>query len=140
MFEKGKTPHGMDPVAAVFPPTNIGSVSKLSLKIINDDPTQFRYEWRRYSSTSEERQAITRCDILDPSERSRVGTVLLFESENFTIFPGPAAVWLAQSQQIVIAFSPKLPQWIRETVQLFNRDTGDRIAFVLEGDGLPATG
>jgi hypothetical protein len=27
-----------------------------------------------------------------------------------------------------------------ETAHLFNRDTGDRIAFVLEGDGLPATG
>jgi hypothetical protein len=101
---------------------------------------QFRYEWRRCSSTSEAQQAITRCDILDASERSRVGTILLFETENFTIFPGAAAVWPARSQQIVIAFSPKLPQWIRETAQLFNRDTGHRIAFVPEGDGMPATG
>jgi hypothetical protein len=39
MFEKCKTPHRVEPVAAAFPPTYIGSVSKLSLKIINDDPT-----------------------------------------------------------------------------------------------------
>jgi hypothetical protein len=140
MIKNGRTPHRVEAVAAVLPPMNAGSVSKLSLKIINDDLTQFRYEWRRYFSTSEERQAITRCDILDPSERSRVGTILVFESENFAIFPGSAAVWPARSQQIVITFSPKLPQWIQETAQLFNRDTGDRIAFVLEGDGLPATG
>jgi hypothetical protein len=75
-----------------------------------------------------------------PSERSRVGTILLFECENFTILPSAAAVWPARWQQIVITFSPKLPQWIRETAQLFNRDTCDRIAFVLEGDGFPATG
>jgi hypothetical protein len=140
MFEKGKTPHRVQPVAAVSPPTYIGSLSKSSLKIISDDRTQFRYEWPRYSSTSEEQQAITRCDIPDASERSRVGTILLFESENFTIFPGAAAVSPVRSQQIVITFSPKLPQWIRETAQLFSRDTGDRIAFVLEGDRLPATG
>jgi hypothetical protein len=109
MFEKGETPHRAAPIAAVFPPTYIGSVSKLSLKIIDNDLTQFRYEWRRYSSTSEEQQAITRCDILDPSGRSRIGTNLLFESENFTIFPGAWAVWPARSQQIVITFSPKLP-------------------------------
>jgi hypothetical protein len=40
----------------------------------------------------------------------------------------------------VITFSPKLPQRIGETAQLFNRDTGGRIAFVLAGDGLSATG
>jgi hypothetical protein len=137
MFGKGKTPHRVDPVAVVFPPTYIRSVSKLSLKIITSDPTQFRYEWCGHSLTSKEQQAITRCDIHDPSERSLVGTILLFESENF---PGAAAVWPARSQRIVITFSPKLPQWIRETAQLFNQDTGDRIAFVLEGDGLPATG
>jgi hypothetical protein len=66
--------------------------------------------------------------------------ILLFESENFAIFPGAVAVWPARSQQNVITFSPKLAQWIRETAQLFNRDTGDRIAFVLEGHRLPATG
>jgi hypothetical protein len=42
MFEKGKTPQCVEPVAAVLPPSDIRSVSKLSLKIINDDPTQFR--------------------------------------------------------------------------------------------------
>jgi hypothetical protein len=78
MFGKGRTLHRVEPVVAVFPPTYIGSVSKLSLKIINDDPMQFRYEWHRYSSTSEEQQAITRCDIIDPSERSRVGAILPF--------------------------------------------------------------
>jgi hypothetical protein len=140
MFEKGKTPHRVERVAAVSPPTCLGPVSKLSLKIINGNPMQIRYEWRRYSSMSEGQQAITRCKILDASERSAVGTILLFESENLTLFPGAAAVWPAPSQQIVITFSPKFPQWILETAQLFNRDTGDRIAFVLEGDGLPATG
>jgi hypothetical protein len=93
MFEKGKTPYRVEPVGAVFPSMYIGSVSKLPLKIINDDPTQFRHEWRIYSSTSEKQQAITSCDILDPSGHSRVGMILLFESENFTIFPGAAAVW-----------------------------------------------
>jgi hypothetical protein len=83
---------------------------------------------------------ITRCGILESSEGSRVGTILLSESENFTIFPGAAVVWPARSQQIVITFSPKLPQWIRKTAQLFNPDTGDRIAFILEGDGMHATG
>jgi hypothetical protein len=95
MFENGKTLHRVEPVAAIFPRTYVCSISKPSLKIINNDPTQFRYEGCRYSSTSEEPQAITRCDILDPSERSRVGTILLLESENFTIFPGAAAVWPA---------------------------------------------
>jgi hypothetical protein len=44
MFEKGETPDRMEPVAAVFPPTYIRSVSELSLKIINDNLMQFRYE------------------------------------------------------------------------------------------------
>jgi hypothetical protein len=118
MFEKRKNPHRLEPGAAVFPPTYIGSLSKLTLMIINDDPTQFRYEWRKYSLTSEEKQAMAKCDILDPSERNRVGTLLLFESENFTIFPGSAEVWPTRSQQILITFSPKHPQCIRETAQL----------------------
>jgi hypothetical protein len=54
MFEKRKTPHRVEPGVVIFRPTYIGFVSKLILKIINDDPMQFRYEWRRYFSTSEE--------------------------------------------------------------------------------------
>ena len=129
----------IEPETAQFPMTYINSVSKLTLRMSNNDSTLFRYEWRRYGSESEERQAIAMCDSSDPTQRDHMFKILLFESDVFSIDPISSEIWPGGRGQFIIDFAPKLPVKYSVTAFLYNKDTHERIPFEIRGEGLPAT-
>ncbi|OHT13247.1 hypothetical protein TRFO_16696 [Tritrichomonas foetus] len=122
----------------IFPPTFISSRSKSTLKIINDDTNNACYEWRRYSTEEEENKVLNSLDALNPADREKAATILLFSSPILRIYPLTGEIWAKQSDQILAEFQPNQATTQSITAYLYNVQNGTRIPYVFQCEGLPA--
>ena len=127
----------VEPAIAIFPPTYITSVSRLTIKINNDTNKILRYEWRAAPSEIEEKQVLAKCDLLDPEQRNVYSRLLLFKSDIFEIEPMASEVWPNSSRHFVVTFRPNDAQRFSETAFLYDKETGQRLTFSMTGNGLP---
>ena len=134
-----KRVHLIEPEVAQFPMTYLNSVSKLTVKMVNNDGKLFRYEWRTYASEAEEQQRSFSYDSSDPVQRQQIFQLLLFHSDCFSIDPISSEVWPGGCGQFVINFAPKEAKKYVIIAYLYNKDTQERIPFEIRGEGLPAT-
>ncbi|OHT07736.1 hypothetical protein TRFO_24015 [Tritrichomonas foetus] len=136
---KHQNPHRITPENPLFPQTYMSSTSKIAFRIINDDCEHFRYEWRQYSSDAEEKRVLQTCDPLDPEGRIAASTILLFNSPFFKITSMRGDIWANRFEDVVAEFKPTTPTIQTATAYLVNLDTGERIPYTFQGEGLPAT-
>ena len=135
-MKRGIKENRLIPDKIVFPPTYINSVSKTAFKILNDDPDHFRYEWRRFSSEDEENKILLSFDPLDPTGRESSSSILLFNSPIFKIYPIRGDIWGNSSNQSIVEFHPTSSTIQTEVAYLLNLDTGQRISYSFQGEGL----
>lgn len=127
----------VEPGIAIFPPTYVTSVSRLTVKINNDSNKILKYEWRASASDIEEKEILSKCDLFDPEQREAYAGLLLFKSDIFEIEPMSSEVWPNASQHFVVTFKPSDAQRFSETAFLYDKESGQRITFSMTGNGLP---
>jgi hypothetical protein len=132
--------HSIEPSIAVFPPTYVTSITRMTIRINNDTDTRFTYEWRCFSTSSEEKGVLAKCDLYDPDQRAGRARLLDFRSDAFMIDPMSSEVWPHRSQTIVLTFLPTVARTYSETAFLFDKETGERIAFSMTAHALPPDG
>jgi hypothetical protein len=86
-------PRSIDPSIAVFPPTYVTSVSRLTVRIVNNLDARFPYEWRCFSTASDEKEILAKCDLYDPQQRANYADLFKFHSDIFSIEPMSSEVW-----------------------------------------------
>ena len=122
------------PSEAVFPPTSVTKVSRITIEIVNETDSTLRGEWRKYESSEIEREGF---DVDDPEIRANLDSYLRFESDVFSIDPPSSKIWPRQSAQIVVSFAPQAAGEVIETAYFYEPETGVRVPFVMRGAGMP---
>ncbi|OHS98585.1 hypothetical protein TRFO_35013 [Tritrichomonas foetus] len=125
------------PSPAIFPPTFITTISRLTVTIHNDSSQMLKYEWRKYETEEEEERVLSKIDVLNSDQRSKYYSLLLYNSENFRFEKQSAIIWPKRTEQIIVNFTPQSSQIYEEIAYLYDIENKTRIPYKLSGTGLP---
>lgn len=126
----------LEPSTVLFPHTYITSISRITIKIINDSNSNVHFEWRKYSSATEENAILLNTDVDDVENRQKFADILMYSSPTFKFLPEKGEIWAKRSQEFIINFTPDVAQTYDDQAYLYVIETGQRIELPLHGCGL----
>lgn len=127
----------VEPTSILFPHTYISSISRLTIKIINNSRQNVHFEWRKYSAAEQEKNILETTDNSNVEERQKFADILMFSSPTFKFVPDKGEIWESRSQDFMVDFTPELAKIYDDNVYLYIIETGQRIHLPLHGQGLP---